>query len=118
MARLLRIDHLIVELKRRVDDGEIDIYPAVSLSYLAENEQSFVEEALSNHEFKVDMKKAELLRIYAGKFTAEQTDKILSGEATRKPRSKSPAPFKFKPKIHTKYFPANTKPAEVEAIID
>lgn len=118
VARLLRIDHLIISLKHRVDDGEIGIYPAVSLSYLAEPDQSLVEQALSHNEFKVDMKKAELLRMYSGKLTAEQTIKILSGEATRKPRSKVPAPFKLKHKIYTKYFAANTKPAEMEAIID
>lgn len=69
VARLLRIDHLIVELKRRVDDGEIGIYPAVSISYLPETEQSFVEEVLTRNEYKVDMKKADLLRSYSGKLT-------------------------------------------------
>lgn len=118
VARLLRIDHLTIELKQRVDDGEIGIYPAVSLSYLAESEQVLVEQALSQNEFKVDMKKAELLRMHSGKLTTEQADKILSGEATRKPRSKVPVPFKLKHKIYTKYFSANTKPAEIEAIID
>lgn len=118
VARLLRIDHLIVELKRRVDDGEIGIYPAVSLSYLPETEQSFVEEVLTQNEYKVDMKKAELLRSYSGKLTGEQAAKILSGEATRKPRSKSPAPFKLKHKVYAKYFSPGTKASEVEEIID
>lgn len=118
VARLLRIDHLIVELKRRIDDGEIGIYPAVSLSYLPETEQSFVEEVLTRNEYKVDMKKADLLRSYSGKLTAEQAEKILSGEATRKPRSKSPAPFKLKHKVYSKYFAPNTRASEVEEIID
>ncbi|GIP30947.1 ParB N-terminal domain-containing protein [Paenibacillus sp. J2TS4] len=118
VARLLRIDHLIVELKRRVDDGEIGIYPAVSLSYIPETEQSFVEEVLTQNGYKVDMKKAELLRSYSGKLTTEQAAKILSGEATRKPRSKSPAPFKLKHKVYAKYFSPDTKASAVEVIID
>jgi len=118
VARLLRIDHLIVELKQRVDDGTIGIYPAVSLSYLPESDQSLVEEALTMNEYKVDMKKAELLRSYAGKLTAEQTNQILSGEATRKARSKTPAPFKLKHKVYAKYFTSNNKASEIEAIID
>lgn len=118
VARLLRIDHLIVELKRRIDDGEIGIYPAVSLSYLPETEQSFIEEVLTRNEYKMDMKKADLLRSYSGKLTGEQAAKILSGEATRKPRSKSPAPFKLKHKVYAKYFAPDTRAAEVEEIID
>ena len=118
VARLLRIDHLIVELKKRVDDGEFGIYPAVSLSYLSQDEQSIVEKILSQNEYKVDMKKAELLRSYTGKLTAEQSAKILSGEATRKPRRKSPAPFKLKHKLYAKYFSPDTKTTEVEEIID
>ncbi|MFB0846537.1 hypothetical protein [Paenibacillus oleatilyticus] len=39
VARLLRIDKLLPELKKRVDDAEIGLYPAVSLSYLTETEQ-------------------------------------------------------------------------------
>lgn len=118
VARLLRIDHLIVELKRRVDDGEFGIYPAVSLSYLSQDEQSTIEDILTKDEYKLDMKKAELLRSYSGKLTAEKAASILSGEATRKPRSKSPAPFKLRHKVYAKYFTPESKAAEVEEIID
>lgn len=118
VARLLRIDKLLPSLKKRVDDAEIGLYPAVSLSYLAENEQSSVEEVLSQNEYKVDMKKAELLREYSGKLTPGQTGKILSGEATRKPRGKPPAPFKLKQKVYAKYFSPQSKASEVEEIID
>ncbi|TYA14743.1 chromosome partitioning protein ParB [Paenibacillus faecis] len=118
VARLLRIDHLIVELKKRVDDGEFGIYPAVSLSYLPETEQCYVEEILAQTEYKVDMKRADLLRSYSGKLTAEKAESVLSGEATRKPRSKSPAPFKLKHKVYAKYFKPESKAAEVEEIID
>lgn len=118
VARLLRIDKLMPSLKKRVDDAELGLYPAVSLSYLSAAEQSIIEDILSNHAYKLDMKKAELLRDYSGKLTAEQATKILSGEATRKPRAKSPAPFKLKHKVYAKYFNPQSKASEVEEIID
>ncbi|KFN12132.1 MAG: ParB N-terminal domain-containing protein [Paenibacillus macerans] len=118
VARLLRINHLTIELKRRVDDAEIGIYPAVDLSYLSEAEQRLVDGLLSGQGYKVDMKKSSLLREYSGKLTDEQVVRILSGEATRKPRSKTPAPFKLKHKVYAKYFSPQSKASEVEEIID
>ncbi|MDU2243682.1 MAG: ParB N-terminal domain-containing protein [Paenibacillus sp.] len=118
VARLLRIDHLIIELKRRVDDAEIGIYPAVDLSYLSEAEQRLVDSILFDQGYKVDMKKSRLLRDYSGKLTNEQVVRILSGEATRKPPSKTPASFKLKHKVYAKYFSPQSKASEVEEIID
>ncbi|BFH65166.1 ParB N-terminal domain-containing protein [Paenibacillus azoreducens] len=118
VARLLRIDKLSPSLKKLVDDARIGLYPAVSLSYLNETEQQAVHEVLSQNEYKVDMKKAELLREYSGQLTNEQAARILSGEATRKPRNKTPAPFKLKHKLYAKYFTSTHKAAEVEEIID
>lgn len=118
VARLLRIDKLMPSLKKRVDDAELGLYPAVSLSYLPAAEQSIIENLLSSHAYKLDMKKAQFLRDYSGKLTTDQATKILSGEATRKPRSKSPAPFKLKHKVFAKYFTPQSKAAEVDEIID
>lgn len=118
VARLLRIDKLTPSLKTMVDDAKIGLYPAVSLSYLNEDEQQTVHEVLSQKGYKVDMKKAELLREYSGQLTNEQATRILSGEATRKPRNKTPAPFKLKHKVYAKYFSSVHKAAEVEEIID
>ncbi|WP_044482059.1 ParB N-terminal domain-containing protein [Paenibacillus antibioticophila] len=118
VARLLRIDKLSPPLKAMVDEAKIGLYPAVSLSYLNDTEQQVVHEALSRNDFKVDMKKAELLREHSGQLTNEQAVRILSGEATRKPRNKTPAPFKLKHKVYAKYFSSSHKAAEVEEIID
>lgn len=118
VARLLRIDKLTPSLKNLVDDTKLGLYPAVSLSYLSEVEQQTVHEVLSQNDYKIDMKKAELLREYSGQLTDEQAARILSGEATRKPRNKTPAPFKLKHKVYTKYFSSAHKAAEVEEIID
>lgn len=118
VARLLRVDHLLPQLKHRVDDGEIGLYPAVELSYLTKTEQSTLEAILSQNDYKVDMKNSVILREYSGKLTTEQATNILSGEATRKPRSKAPTSFKLKNKVYAKYFTPQSTASEVEKIID
>ncbi|MNW42632.1 hypothetical protein D3C74_198070 [compost metagenome] len=115
---MLRIDKLIPGLKQRTDVEELPLRCAVHLSYLSEDEQNLVEQAVAENGFKVDMKKSELLQGYSGKLNVEQTIKILSGEAIRKPRNKTPAPFKLKHKVYAKYFSSTHKAAEVEEIID
>lgn len=118
VARLLRIDKLCNSLKLRVDKNEIGIYPAVDISYLTEAEQQMIEDVLSENEYKVDMKKAALLRSYAGKLNDVLTYQILSGEKTKRPKSDKPQPFKLKANIYTKYFAPGTKSSEMEQIID
>ena len=118
VARLLRIDKLYNPLKRRVDNDEIGIYPAVDISYLTEAEQQMIESVLSENEFKVDMKKAEMLRSYAGRLNDDLTYQIISGAKSKKPKSDKPQPFKLKAAVYTKYFAPGTKAAEMEHIID
>lgn len=118
VARYIRVNSLIVPLKQRLDNGEITLTVSVELSYLQETEQQLLETVLSENEFKVNEKKAELLRSYIGRLDKKLTEQIVSGEKTRKPRSNTPQPFKLKAKIYSKYFAPETKPAEIEQIID
>ncbi len=118
VARLLRVDKLIASLKHRVDTDEIGLYAAVDISDLTEPEQQMIEDMLSTNEYKVDMKKAELLRSYTSRLTSELADEILSGRRFKKPKSDKPQPFKLKPKIYEKYFSHDTKAADMERIID
>jgi ParB family chromosome partitioning protein len=120
VTRFLRIDKLTKALKKRVDASEIGMYPAVSLSYLSEDEQQKVEKVLSENKFKVDMKKTDMLRSYSesDKLDEKSAYQILSGEINRKPKSTTPPPVKIKHKIYSKYFPADTKASEIERVID
>lgn len=120
VSRLLRIDKLIQALKGHVDASQIGIYPAVALSYLVEAEQQNIEKVLSENEFKVDMKKAEMLRSYSesSKLNEKTAYQILSGEVNKKPKSTTLPPVKIKHKVYSKYFPADTKAGEIERIID
>lgn len=120
VARLLRVDKLIADLKRRVDCDEISLRCAVDLSYLAETEQEEVEKVLSENEFKVDMKKTEMLRSYSAnsKLNEKTTYQILSGEINRKPKSSSAPSIKIKHKVYSKFFSPDSKTSEIEKVVE
>lgn len=120
VARLLRVDKLNNDLKIRVDSNEVSIRCAVDLSYLSEDEQLDICKLLSENEFKVDMKKTDMLRSYSegSKLNEKTAYQILSGEINKKPKSITPPPVKIKHKVYSKYFPAETKASDIEKIID
>jgi len=120
VARYVRINRLIKALKDRVDNGEIILIVGVILSYLEQEQQNWIEDILSENEFKLDMKKAELLRANSEKknFDKDMVYHILSGEFNKKPKSKTPQPIKIRHKIYSKYFAPEAKQAEMEEIID
>jgi len=122
VARYLRINKLIDELKKRVDTEEISIRAAVELSYLPEQDQKDLFIIMQeNSELKIDMKKAELLREFSEstKLTDETISAILNGIAIKK-RNRASLPvqsIKIKGKILSKYFKPEQKPEEIEAQI-
>jgi len=120
VARYVRVACLNQPLLQRVDDDEIGLYPAVSLSYLSPDEQTELNRLLCEAAYKVDMKKAESLREFseAKKLTNEKMEQILSGELNKKHRPKTPPPFKLKARIYQKYFGSDTPQDEIEAAID
>ena len=62
--RYIRLTHLVPELLQKVDEGEIALSPAVELSYLSEEQQSILLDAISlndctpSHAQSIRMKKA------------------------------------------------------------
>ncbi len=117
VARYLRINKLIDAHKTRLDNNELALRAAVTLSHLSHNEQQILDDVLDSSSYKVDMKKADALRLASEKkaLSRDDVEKILTGE--KKPKSTRPAPFKLKPKIVTKYFKPEQKPDEIEATI-
>lgn len=118
VANYVRVDKLIFPLKQRLDDGEITLTSSVGLSYLTEPEQQMVEAVLTENEYKVAPKKVALLREYSGRLNQELACQILSGEKNRKPKSPTPPPVKIKYRTYSKYFSADTKPSEMERVIE
>ncbi|TYQ17826.1 UNVERIFIED_CONTAM: ParB family chromosome partitioning protein [Acetivibrio alkalicellulosi] len=120
VSRYLRVYQLIKELKDKLDIEEIPLLGAVELSYLNEVEQQLVDVILSEHKFKVDVNKTKVLRDYSQKEKLDEVIvfSILSGDYLKKKKSIKPTPIKLKPKLISKYFKPETKPPEIEEIID
>ena len=79
--------------------------------------QQYIENVLMENEFKVDVKKATVLRSYGDKLTEDSVYEILSGEKSRKSRADTLPPSKIKHTVYSKYFAPNTKTSEIERII-
>lgn len=121
VAKYIRIANLVDDLIQRVDTGEIAFLSAYELSFIENRDkQQQIAYFMDADGYKVDMKKAELLREYYEKSTLSDKTivQILSGEKTRKPKSDKPKPVKIKPAVITKYFIAGESPKEIEDTIE
>ncbi len=120
VARYLRIHQLTSTLKIRLDNGEIPFIPAVTLSFLKEKEQALLDKCIELNGFKVDMKKADILRGYfdRGKLDDDNIYLILNGELGQPPKRKRTPTFKIKPKVYSLYFTPGQKTSEVEEVIE
>jgi ParB family chromosome partitioning protein len=118
IARYLRIDQLIPALKFRVDEDNIDIIPAVTLSFLKEAEQMLLEECLNKFDSKINKKKAELLRQFSekNKLTEDTICKILAEKLTQKHNKMSAV--KINKKTCEKYFKPEQSTKEIQKIIN
>lgn len=106
IARLVRINSLIAELKKYVDDGSLSIRAAVELSYLPDNLQSITADMLP--EFGLDMKNAALIHslFKEDKLTENTLRSIINGtyKVVKKHSQKS---LKVPAKILRRYFPTD-----------
>lgn len=121
VAKYIRLAGLVSDLLERVDTGEIAFLAAYDLSFVEDTaKQQQIADLMKSDSYKVDMKKAELLRSYfeTGKLTETAIVQILSGEKTRKPKSDKPQPVKVKPAVISKYFTAQQTAREIEETID
>lgn len=118
ISRYLRINQLIPTLKSRLDNDSLAFIPAVTLSFLKDNEQKSVDECMNQHEFTVDMKKADMLRDFSekGKLDNGNVLKILSGETTQK-SSRTPT-IKINKAVYMKYFKPEQSAKEIQEIIE
>ncbi len=121
VARYIRLARLDAKLLDRVDTGEIAFLAAYDLSFIEDGDrQGQIVDLLESGSYKVDMKKAELLRNYyeTGKLNDTSIVQILSGEKTRKAKADRPQPFKVRAGVITKYFTAGQSNREIEDTID
>lgn len=118
ISRYLRIDKLSDTLKELVDSGMIAMRAGVDLSYLSSDNQEMLEAIISENTFKVDMKKASLLRNYdkEGKLNWDTAKQIVSGDML-KSTGKVKA-FKIQSTIISKYFMPTEDKKDIEKTIE
>jgi ParB family chromosome partitioning protein len=116
--RYLRIQKLIHALKSQLDNGNISFIPAVTISFLKENEQELLADCMEQNNLSVDMKKADILRQFSekNKLNADSIYQILSGKAAKK-STHIPA-VKIPKTVYTKYFRPEQSAKEVQEIIE
>ena len=119
IARYIRIDTLIEDIKVMLDDKEIALIAAVELSYISEENQNIFVELMKTDGNKCDIKKAKLIRELQqnGKLTIATMQEVLSGKKAKRSPGK-PKPFKVNGGIIKKYFKPEDKQKDIEEIID
>lgn len=116
VARLIRIDKLINELKQLIDNGSLAVRSGVELSFLSERTQCIVAEQAED--FKIDMKIAKQLRSSAdenGDIDTAAIVRIITGTAEIKPK---PVSVKISNDIYSKYFTSDMKKKEITETIE
>jgi len=118
VARYLRVEHLITEIKIMLDDGGVAFLSAVTLSYLKIEEQTILVDSMERNKLTVDMKKAEVLRAFSekGKLDGESVYKILSGNAAPKP-NRTPT-VKINKTVYSRYFTPTQPAKEVQETVE
>ena len=111
IQRYIRLTYLIPPLLRLVDENKMGITPAVELSYLAEEEQEYVLQAIETEEIIPSVAQAKEMRACAakGELDLEKPLDILY-EGKGKQREKLILSMdRFEP-----YFPIDATPREIE----
>ena len=113
IARYLRVDKLIPELKKRLDNDDIALRVAVSLSYLGDKEQKVIEDLLSNGQWISIGQASTLKEAYKEKekLSKDAIKKILKPVAKVKP-------VKLGGEFLSQYFNDKQDSNEIERIIN
>lgn len=122
LVKYIRIgEYLKSDLMQLLDEKVLSLSTANALSFIVESDkQRLIAEKIKEYNYKVDGKKAELLRQYYenNTLTEERIEQILSGIKTRKPPSSKIQPVKIKATIVSKYFSKEQSQKEIEEVID
>ena len=118
VRRYIRLNHLTEDLLNMVDDGSIKLVPAVSLSYLTNQEQTILFSILSQNDYRIDMKRADKLKERSGNLTEDDILAISSGEFFEKKKKPKVLAVTVKPKVISRFFNAYTTQTEINTTIE
>lgn len=118
VARLLRVHRLISEFKKQLDIGKLPLLVAVEISYLSENEQTWLHEFISAYTYKVDKNAVTMLRqrCQSGGITKETLWTFLIALDKKKNDAVQYQTMKLPKGLYQKYF-TNTPVKEAEQIM-
>ncbi|MET3739024.1 ParB N-terminal domain-containing protein [Faecalicatena orotica] len=118
IARYNRCNNLIPEFKVMLDDGALALVVGVELSYLAEDEQVIVKEAMEKNCVKLNTGIAKELRLADGSVTEENIQKLLGvDKPVETAETKKPVSVKIPAKVYSKYF-SNVSAKDVQGILE
>jgi len=111
--RYIRLTSLLPDILLLVDNGKIAFRPAVELSFLQENEQAALLEAMQAQEATPSLAQSIKIKLFSqgGKLTSEVIESIMAEE---KPNQREKTTFS--PKV-SKLFAPGTPPQKMEDII-
>lgn len=123
IARLIRIDILIPQLKKFIDNKQISVRAGVEMSYLSSFEQELIAKIIDEYSYHLDEHKAHQLRELS---KAHKLDRINAVEVFEGRYGKSVTQklksFTIKPKFLSKYYPPTVSQdviaSDVEASMD
>ena len=115
VARYLRISKLIKPLKDLVDDNRIPLVSAVEVSYLSEDEQHIIYEAIEALGAKLRPRMAELLRQRGGELTADLVEQLINSMIEKK-SSEEGVMIRISDRILKKYFKGMTRVQMAEIV--
>ena len=120
VARYLRVHQLIPELKERLDSGALSFVPAVTASFLKETEQKELDKCIQATGFKVDMRKADVLRDYSkrNKLNDEKIYLILNNELGMPPRKNRTPTVKVSKSTFAKYFTSKQSTKDIQDYVE
>jgi len=117
IRRYVKLSELNDRIIDMLDDETLPFMAAYEIAFLNQREQQLFSDIIDANKFKVDLKKAELLKANTGKLTESVIFDILSGNFNKKPKQGGKS-VKIKQSILSKYFDQNTKMSEIEEVID
>ena len=118
VSRYLRVNGLAAELKEMLDNDEIGMLSAVSVSYLSEHEQILLADIMRDHGFSLGPKKAGALR-QASKEEGLNTISIKAILADAKISASKRLPaIRFKDEVYSRYFTEETTAEEVSTVVE
>ena len=116
-ARMLRLNYLIPEFKKLVDEGRVALLAAVDMSFLEEGEQQAIWKLLNRQSLKLKPKAAAELRKHGGELTEEKIIEILDALSINKRSGNEGLNLKLPNSLCEKYF-SGMENAEMASIVE